>query len=584
MKRTLRNITLALIALCSICLHKAEAQVKEAAAPKWVAKMQKAVFSLLTYDKEGNLLHSGTGFYIGNEGEAIADYGLFHEAYKATAVDMNGAKSDVTLILGADDTYRLVRFRVGTKKHAVLTPASTSAPVGSPVWTFNYSNRKIATCPTATISDTSSVNGKYPYYTLSDEIGNGYVGAPVFNASGEIVGIIQHPSAGKGYALGITFAKELKIQAIASKSASLALSHIHMKKGLPESMEEALVYLYFKSRSAGNEEYIDLLNQFIMAYPENAEGYFRRSTPLTDMQRFDEAESDLQNYLRLAEDKIQANANIAQAIQQKLVYQPEAVYDKWNFDVALSYIDKAIELEKSRISANRNDSSSAVLLDCQLRKTQILMSKKDYDSAIAIYDELNNSEHRAPAIYYASALAHAGKGDSINIQIALLDSAIALFPNPLPAEAANYVLYRGKLYEETGKYREAVVDYDKFCYLNNNKVNAAFYYDRSQVEMKARMYQQALDDLNSAIAAAPRESLYHIEKSALLLRVNQIDECIEAAKECIALNPQMSDAYRIIGYAFLQKGDRTAAKENLEHAVNLGDEGAKEIIEKYGIK
>lgn len=581
MKRILQNITLTLIALFFISLNPTEAQVKEAAAPKWAAKMQKAVFSLLTYDKEGNLLHSGTGFYIGNEGEAIADYSLFHEAYKATAIDMGGTKSDVTLILGADETYGVVRFKVNTKKHAVLTPASAPASIGSTVWTFNYSNRKIATCPTTTISDTSSVSGKYPYYTLSEEIGDNYIGSPLFNASGELVGIIQHPSAGKGYALGITFTEELKIQAITSKSASLALSHIHLRKGLPESMEEALVYLYFKSRSAGNEEYIDLLNQFIATYPENAEGYFRRSTPLTDMQRFEEAESDLQNYLRLAEDKVQANANVAQAIQQKLVYQPEVTYDKWNFDVALSYIDKAIELEKERIAANGNGTSSAVLLDCQLRKTQILMSKKDYDSAIAIYDELNRGEHRAPAIFYASALAHAGRGDSVGIQIALLDSAIALFPDPLPAEASNYVLYRGKLYEEAGKYRDAVVDYDKFCYLSNNKVNAAFYYDRSKVEIKARMYQQALDDLNSAIAAAPREPLYLIEKSALLLRVNQIDECIEVTKACIALNPQMPDAYHILGYAYLQKGDKTAAKKNLEHAKDLGDENAQEIMDKY---
>ncbi|MCM1312301.1 MAG: hypothetical protein NC206_10345 [Bacteroides sp.] len=581
MKRILQNIALTLITFFAVCLHHAEAQVKEVAAPKWVAKNQKAIFSLLTYDKEGNLLHSGTGFYIGNGGEAVADYNLFRDAYKATAMDMNGTKSEVTLILGADDTYGLVRFLVGTKKNAVLTPAQTPAQTGSPVWIVSYSNRKIATCPTATISDTSSVSGKYPYYTLSEEIGDNYIGSPVFNTSGELVGIVQHPSSKKGYALGIAFAEELKIQAISSKSATLALSNIHLRKGLPESMEEALVYLYFKSRSAGNEEYIDLLNQFVTAYPNNAEGYFRRSTPLTDMQRFDEADSDLQNYLRLAEDKVAANANVAQAIQQKLVYQPEAVYEKWNFDVALGYIDKAIELEKNRIATNGNEKSSATLLDCQLRKTQILMSKKDYDAAIAIYNELNGSEHRAPAIYYASALAHAGRGDSLSIQIEMLDSALALFPDPLPAEAATYVLYRGKLYEEAGRYREAVVDYDKFCYLSNNKVNAAFYYDRSQVEIKARMYQQALDDLNAAIALAPRESLYHVEKSALLLRVNQIDGCIEAAKECVSLNPQQPDAYRIMGYAYLQKGDKAEAKKNLERAKELGDETAQEIMNQY---
>ncbi len=582
---TLRNFLLSLVALLAVGISRADAQMEEAAAPKWVAKMQKAVFSLLTYDKDGNLMKSGTGFYIGDNGEAIADYSLFRGACKAMAVDMGGNKNEVALILGADDTYGLVRFRVEAKKNAVLTRSAVPAGTGEQIWAFNYSGRKIATCPTAVVSDTSSVSGKYPYYTLSAEMGGNYAGAPAFNERGELVGIVQHSSGGKTYVLGIGFADELKIQAITTKSASLALNNIYIRKGLPDTMEESLVYLYFKSRSAGNAEYVDLLNQFVETYPDNAEGYFRRSTPLTDMQRFDEAESDLQKYLTLAEDKVQANANVAQSIHSKLVYQPEPAYEKWNYDVALSYIDKAIELEKARIasgqSAGEGGTSSPVLLDCMLKKTQILMSKKDYDSAIAIYDELNSGEYRAPAILYASALAHAGRGDSVSVQIELLDSAIALFPDPLPAEAASFVLYRGKLYEEAKKYREAVVDYDKFCYLSNNKVNATFYYDRSQVEVKARMYQQALDDLNAAIAAAPRESLYLVEKSALLLRVNQIDGCIEAAKQCISLDSQQPDAYRILGYAYLQKGNKAAAKENLERAKSLGDEGAQEIMDKY---
>jgi hypothetical protein len=41
------------------------------------------------------------------------------------------------------------------------------------------------------------------------------------------------------------------------------------------------------------------------------------------------------------------------------------------------------------------------------------------------------------------------------------------------------------------------------------------------------------------------------------------------------------DAYRMLGYALLQKGDKAGALENLNRAISLGDEGAKEIVDKY---
>jgi Flp pilus assembly protein TadD len=67
----------------------------------------------------------------------------------------------------------------------------------------------------------------------------------------------------------------------------------------------------------------------------------------------------------------------------------------------------------------------------------------------------------------------------------------------------------------------------------------------------------------------------------MLLIVNQVDESIEAARQCIALDPENSDAYRIMGYAQIQKGDKTAARQNLQKAVELGDESAQELINQF---
>ena len=80
---------------------------------------------------------------------------------------------------------------------------------------------------------------------------------------------------------------------------------------------------------------------------------------------------------------------------------------------------------------------------------------------------------------------------------------------------------------------------------------------------------------------APNVALYHVEKSGIMLRVNRVDDCIASAQKAIALNPELSDAYRIMGYAQAEQGKKAEGIKNLEKAVSLGDEAAKEILERY---
>ena len=541
------------------------ANAQEAAAPKWGSKVMKGIVSVLTYDKEGSLMKSGTGFYISNDGMALADYSLFKDAYSAVVVDVDGEKSDVKWIMGADDTYSVVKFKTASKKTTALTLSEAPASEGAMVFTLKYTKDKLKSCPTAQVSSVKTVADSCSFYTLSYATDDSYHGAPVFNAKGDVIGMTQPSMGNNGYALGIEFANTVSIQALASKVNTLALEAIHIPKGLPDSDGASLVYLYMQSKTMPNEEYLNLVNLFIETWPDNAEGYIRRASPLIDLHRFDEADQDFQTYLKMCSDKPLAHTRIADIINTKLVYQPEPKYEKWTFDLALEHVDKAL--------AERPD-----VLDYKLLKGQILMAKKDFAGAIAHYDEMLNSEARSPEIYYVSSFAHEGAGDSVSVMIAMMDSALAMFPTPMPGEAAQYVLRRGQLHSAAGHYRDAVNDYNQYCFLCNNQVNVSFYYDRAKLEDKARMYQQALDDLTTAIGMQPNVPTLYIEKCALLLKVNELDECINTAKQLLAFDAQNVDALRIMGYAQTQNGKKAEGKANLQKAVDLGDESAKEIL------
>ena len=109
--------------LCPFCL---QAQ-PEQPAPKWVAKTCKAFVSVLTYNQQNELLHSGTGAFISQDGICVSDYALWRDAYRAVVVDMDGKSYDVERILGADDMYGAVRFRVAARKVNFLPVATATS-------------------------------------------------------------------------------------------------------------------------------------------------------------------------------------------------------------------------------------------------------------------------------------------------------------------------------------------------------------------------------------------------------------------------------------------------------------------------
>ena len=159
---------------------------------------------------------------------------------------------------------------------------------------------------------------------------------------------------------------------------------------------------------------------------------------------------------------------------------------------------------------------------------------------------------------------------------------MATFSQPYLKEAAPYIYARGQALAENGQYRLAVNDFNEYENLMISQINSEFYYIRSQVEVKGRLFQQALNDLDKAIDKDPSVLLYRSEKASLQIRVKLTDEAIETASECIRLFPDSSDGYLFLGLAQCLKGDKALGVVNLLKAKDRGDAQADTLIEKYG--
>ena len=550
------------------------AQLASAQAPKWAEKAKKAVFSIVTYDKENKIKGTGNGFYIDAQGTALSDYTLFENAARAVVINADGKQQDVSRILGANSMYDIVKFNTPIdKKQTTLTLASQPAKVGETVYLLPYSTQKATTLQTGKVTSVDSIGNNSFYYTLEMKTGEKTVSCPIMNANGEVLGLIQKNASDESlesYAIGASYGTSLQITALSMNDG--ALSRIGIKKALPDTEDQALVFLYMSSEQMDKETYFSVLNDFLLQYPNSMEGYIRRATYYMgdgDKANYPMAEDDLKKAIEVASNKEDAYYQVAKTIYSYLISLGDKEgSSEWTYDRALDLIRKDIE-------------NGGQPLHVQL-EGDILFAQGNYAEAFTCYDKVNQSSLASAATFYSAAKAkQLTEGSDINEVLALMDSAIEKLSKPYFGEAAPYFYERAELRAQAGKYREAVMDYNTFYDAVSGDVTAYFYFQREQAEMQCRMYQQALNDINKAVEMAPEEVDYWVEKGSVHLRVNQLDEAITAFNKALSMNDQYAAAYRMLGYCQAMQKKNKEACANFAKAKELGDEVVDQLIEKY---
>ena len=547
-----------------------------AQTPKWVEKAKRAVFSVVTYDKNDKMLNTGNGFFVSEDGLALSDYTLFKGAERAVVITSEGKQMPVSLILGANDMYDVIKFRVAIteKKVPALIVAKTAPAVGADAWMLPYSTQKSIACVTGKVKEVSKVAGEYHYYTLGMQMKDKMVSCPVMNAEGQVFGIAQKSSGidtvTTCYAAGAAFAMAQKISALSLGDA--ALKKIGIRKGLPETEDQALVYLFMASSSLSGDDYEKLLDDFIRQFPANADGYLRRANYYAakgkdDQAWYDKAVADFNQALKVAQKKDDVYYNIGKLMYAYQLSKPEKTYKDWTYDTAMQNVRQAIAIDPLPIYIQMEG--------------DILFAQQDYAGALAAYEKVNASNIASPATFFSAAKTkELAKGDPKEV-VALMDSCIARCPQPITADFAPYLLERAQMNMNAGQPRNAMLDYDAYHTAVKGEVNDVFYYYREQAALKARQFQRALDDIVKAIEMNPTDLTYQAEHAVVNLRVGRYEEAIQILNNILKADPKYAEAYRLLGLCQIQLKKTDEACGNFKKAKELGDPNVDELITKY---
>ncbi len=544
------------------------------------ADSYKAMLNVFVYDAENKLLGSGTGFFISAEGHAVSQYALFRNAARAEVIDCKGQRYEVSRILGASDSYDLVKFSVtGVKKCDFFRVTTDSVARGTQLNLAQYSTAKKT--PVTPASVTSLENyGSYKYYGISSANEKENWARPLIDEQGNVVAVSQRnvgKQAQTSYAIDARFINELTIKPYSALSRDL--SAIKIAKALPASPKEAINYIYMLPTSdsaAVHTAYADFIN----AYPDLADGYIGRAALLCADGNYAAADADVQTALSKAQG---ASANdslttvdgvhfqYSNMMYRTLAQAPEskAKAAGWSFEKACAEAEAAYAAKPYMLYVDQQG--------------KCLFAQKKYAEAYEKFKQTaDDKQYASSESFYCAARSLELAGGDSTVVLALLDSAVAYIPQPVNARYAQYYLERSQRLIRMNRFRDAVKDYNEYQKAVGAKnLSDQFYYLRYQAEMEAHMYQQAIDDIHTAIAHSSTPLVYRLEEAYALLRVSEFQRAIECAQALLKELPENPDCYKIVGISYGELGKKALAQQNLQKAKSLGDDTVDTFIQKY---
>ena len=528
--------------------------------PKAVKNAYASVASVLAY-KDGTLKADGSAVFVGSNGDILASRKIFEGADSAVVIDNAGKVRPVKHIVGTDNMFDCVKVRVASdKKIKSVALSSAKVNVGEELYMLTYGVKKNVGVEAFKVLAVDSVYS-LAYYTLDHPADERCLSYPLINGKGELVALMQPSSSGD----------TVKCYAVSSSlSSSLVSSTRNYGKGfypgmnirtaMPDEQSDALSCLYMQAIMGDSISWGAAIDDYISLYPQSYEGYQSLAEYAAvcrrDMQHADEA---WKKALTLAENKAEVYFGKGKVIKEIVQGGDSLSHAMLSYDNALSHIDKAVSIDANPLYISY--------------KADMLFGLHRYNDAATCYESLAVTDMRGADIFAKGAQCYVMMGEH-DKALALLDSAVCCF-GVNDKNVAPYILTRAIVKSSAKRYREAVRDMNSYEEIVGGMLTADFYYMREQAELNCKMYQQALNDIETAIDLAPGNVLYYLEKGMLCYRVKFTQEGIRTMQKACEIAPEAADAYYLLGRLYMQQGDKEKAKPALEYAVELGHPDAE---------
>lgn len=332
------------------CIASVSSTLSQENLPAIVKKVEPSVVVIITYDREGEILVQGSGFFISKNGNVVTNCHVLQGATRAEVKTTDGSVYPVKNILAEDQEGDLILVSVEISTNAVHPlPISRSLPekgeriivIGSPLGLEQTVADGIVSAVREIPAFTTA--GTYEnIIQITAPISQGSSGSPVVNMKGEVIGIatflivegqnlnfaipserLARLSPGKGQTLAERRAGEIEeskhiyragIKCLWAENYEKALSRFEeaIEKN-PRYAEACFLIGHCNDELGHYPEAIEAYKQAIRIKPDFADAYCLLAISYSHLGRYEESIESSKQAIRIRPDYAEAHLMLGSA-------------------------------------------------------------------------------------------------------------------------------------------------------------------------------------------------------------------------------------------------------------------------------
>ena len=316
------------------CVSALPCQAQE--LPQIVKKIAPSTVIILTYDKDGEIIGQGSGFFISSDGNIITNRHVLADANRAEVKTADGKVYPITRIVAENKDADIVRASVGVTPPVSTLSLSSSIPeVGGRIAVIGNPLGLEQTVSDGIVSAVREIPEFGKIYQITAPISPGSSGSPVVNMKGEVIGVATFQFV-EGQNLNFAIPSEHISRLKAEKGKSLeewAMENVEewltTAEGLyfsgliflwTDDYEKALPYFqnavekdpnyadawfyigYCNGELGRHTEEIEAYKQAIRIKPDYAEAHYNLGAAYVSLGRYYEASEAYKQAIRLKPD------------------------------------------------------------------------------------------------------------------------------------------------------------------------------------------------------------------------------------------------------------------------------------------
>lgn len=384
----LKPISLAVLVFLLTCSFSSFAQDK---LPNLIKKIQPSIVSIITYDKNGDPLSSGSGFFINSDGNIITNCHVMEDAWDAEIKTFEGNTYHVDKVLAHNYNSDIVMLSLKMPDNNKYIKITTDIPeIGSSVFVIGNPRGLEQTVSDGIVSAVRVDPNYGRVVQITAPISPGSSGSPVMNMKGEVIGVATYQFI-NGQNLNFAIPCQVIDNLNPVQNFSLAKWQ-EIKEYGPDEMlavllEEGEKYLI-------EEKYADALKVFMAVdeqLPDMPEVSYLLGYCYQQMDRIDEAFGSYKEALKLNEKYEYAYYGMAELYYNKKKYKKVvANCDKslfYNEQYADAFILRSNAKEKlgdtdganlDKIKANNINAKIRLNKEAKLKRSKFAKLESNY--------------------------------------------------------------------------------------------------------------------------------------------------------------------------------------------------------------